>query len=76
MTDQEMLEELKKLCDAYTINDTAEIARLEPIATQIGKELDARGGIEEMRRMWYQLGNRRGSRTLDMHWGGIGEWQG
>lgn len=76
MNDQEMLETLRQLCDAYTLNETAVIARLEPLATQIGEELNRRGGIEEMRRMWNRLDNMRGARTLDMHWDGIGDWRG
>lgn len=76
MTDQQMLDVLRRLCNAYTQNNTAVISRLEPLATQIGEELNRRGGIEEMRRMWDQLGNMRGARTLDGHWDGIGDWRG
>ena len=53
-----------------------EVGRLELAATEIGKELDAHGGIAEMRRVFSKLEGRRGSRTLEMHWGGIGSWQG
>jgi signal recognition particle receptor subunit beta len=74
-SDQEMLDVLRQLCDAYVVNDRAAITRLEPLATQIGKDLNRRGGLKEMRRVFAQLGGRRGSRTLEMHWGGIGDWQ-
>jgi hypothetical protein len=76
MSEQEMLDTLRRLCDAYTRNDRTAIASLEPIATQIGEELNRQGGIEEMRRVWYRLGNIPGARTLDMHWDGIGDWRG
>lgn len=70
-----MLQVLKKLCDAYTQNDPA-YKELELIATEIRKKLDERGGIKEMRRIFEQLGGMRGSRTLEMHRGGIGDWRG
>jgi tetratricopeptide (TPR) repeat protein len=75
MSDQEMLSILRRLCNAYAEDDPI-YKELEPIAADIGKLLDKRGGIDEMRRMFNQLGNVRGSRTLEMHWGGIGEWMG
>lgn len=69
-------ESLAALCSAYQRNDRAEIDRLEPIATMIGEELNRLGGKRAMLAMWESLENRPGSRTLDMHWHGIGEWQG
>lgn len=75
-TDADILSILRQLCVAYAENDTATIARLEPVATRIGEDLHNRGGLSEMRRVWVQLGNIRGSRTLDMHWHGIGDWRG
>lgn len=71
-----MLKELVKLCEAYDRNDSQAIKDLEPLATRIGEMLNQRGGIEEMRRVFDMLGPIRGARTLDMHWGGIGEWRG
>jgi hypothetical protein len=71
-----MLRVLSDLCDAYAANDRAAIVRLEPQATAIGEALDERGGYHEMLRVFEKLGDRRGSRTLEMHWGGIGDWQG
>ncbi len=73
--DQEMLDTLVQLCDAYADNDTAAIARLEPEATHIGEVLDQRGGLREMRRIFELVGDRRGIRTLEMHWGHIGDWR-
>ena len=49
---------------------------LEPLARQIGEALNQQGGLTEMRRVFALLGGRRGSRTLEMHWNGIGEWRG
>ncbi|MCX6558123.1 MAG: HEAT repeat domain-containing protein [Candidatus Aminicenantes bacterium] len=74
--DQKMLEILVQLCDAYVSSNAAEISKLEPLATQIGKTLHERGGLSEMRRLYEQLGERKGSRTLEMHWNGIGDWRG
>lgn len=75
MNDNEMLHVLKNLCDAYTNNDPV-YKELEPAATEIGKQLNERGGIEEMRRIFGQLGGMPGARTLEMHWDGIGDWRG
>jgi sRNA-binding protein len=75
-TDDQMLRTLRRLCNAYAQDDTAAISKLEPLATQIGEDLNIVGGIKEMRRLWNKLDNMRGSRTLDMHWGGIGDWRG
>ena len=76
MQDGEMLSVLRRLCAAYTSNDKSAIQSLEPIATQIGAELHERGGSQEMRRLFSQLNGIQGSRTLDMHWDGIGSWRG
>ncbi len=75
MNDEEMLSILKRLCVAYMDNDPL-YKKLEPIATEIGEKLDKRGGIAEMRRIFYALGGILGSSTLEMHWGGIGDWRG
>lgn len=75
MNDHDMLSVLNKLCIAYTQNDP-NYKELEPLATTIGEQLNERGGLDEMRRMFAQLQNMRGARTLEMHWGGIGEWRG
>lgn len=75
-TDDQMLKTLRRLCNAYAQDDAAAISKLEPLATKIGEDLNIVGGIEEMRRIWNKLGNMRGARTLDMHWGGIGDWRG
>ena len=75
MTDSQMLDILQRLCNAYTANDPV-YQQLETTATQIGEELNAKGGISEMRRVFKLLNNIRGSRTLEMHWNGIGEWRG
>lgn len=76
MTDKEMVNLLTQLCNAYASNDHNAIAKLEPEATEIGEELDERGGISEMRRVYEMIPDIRGKRTLEMHWDGIGEWRG
>lgn len=75
MSEQEMFSVLKKLCKAYTENDPV-YNELELIATEIGEQLNKYGGIKEMRRIFDQLGGIPGARTLEMHWGGIGDWRG
>jgi HEAT repeat protein len=67
---------LRDLCDAYMRNDKATVQRLEPEATLIGEALHRNGGITEMRRVFKLLGGMPGSRTLEMHWNGVGEWRG
>lgn len=47
----------------------------EEIATEIGKKLNSKGGLSEMRRIFDMLDGIRGTRTLEMHWGGIGIWR-
>ncbi len=74
-TEPEMLQVLSGLCDAYAANDQAAISRLVLEATAIGETLNRRGGLNEMRRIFAKLGDRPGSRTLEMHWGGIGDWR-
>jgi hypothetical protein len=76
LSSSEWFEALADLCRAYQQNDRAAINRLEPVATAIGQELNRLGGKRAMLAMWESLENRPGSRTLDMHWSGIGEWQG
>lgn len=76
MNDRKMVKVLRRLCEAYTRNDRDMVKELEPLATQIGEELNGRGGLQEMLRVFKKLGGRRGSRTLEMHWGGIGDWLG
>ena len=76
MQEEEMITTLRKLCAAYMRNDKATIQLLEPRATEIGHELDRKGGFKEMQRVFNKLGGIPGSRTLEMHWDGIGEWSG
>lgn len=68
MNDRGMLDVLVGLCHAYAANDTVAIAKLEPEATRIGEELNRRGGIQEMRRIFTLVPSMQGKRTLEMHW--------
>lgn len=74
--DSEIIRTLERLCRAYASNDRAPIALLEPKATAIGESLHTRGGISEMRSVFYLIPPQQGRRTLEMHWGGIGDWRG
>lgn len=76
MGDREMVSVLTKLSQAYAEDDMAAIQQLELQATKIGQELDRRGGIQEMRRVFGLVPAMRGKRTLEMHWGGVGDWRG
>jgi hypothetical protein len=76
LSDARMVEILKQLCVAYSTDDKSAILELEPLATAIGRELNRRGGVSEMRQYLDELKNMRGTRTLDMHWNGIGDWRG
>jgi len=76
MSDADMLKTLSQLCDAYMKSDRQVITSLEPLATSIGHALNLRGGFAEMQRIFKLLGSQSGSRTLEMHWDGIGDWRG
>ena len=73
--DQKMINCLKELCSAYAADDPS-YHHLELEATRIGEELDAQGGIAAMRRVFAHVQGSPGSRTLEMHWSGIGNWRG
>jgi hypothetical protein len=67
---------LRQLCLAYSRNDSEAVAQLEDDARAIGEALNSTGGFQEMRRVFKQVELTPGSRTLDMHWDGIGDWRG
>ncbi len=75
MSSPEQVELLKRLCAAYSSGDE-QYRELEPLAYCIGVHLDSTGGIASMRSMFDRLWSMPGSRTLEMHWNGIGEWRG
>lgn len=72
--DLRMVQVLVALCTAYAASNKNAISVLEPEATRIGSDLDSIGGIREMRRIFSLIPEMRGKRTLEMHWGGIGDW--
>ena len=74
--EEEIISKLRSLCIAYTKGDKTKISVLESEAKIIGKELNSKGGIEEMRRIYNKIGGIPGQRTLEMLWDGIGKWQG
>ncbi|WP_150081048.1 hypothetical protein [Chlorobium phaeobacteroides] len=76
LSDDQMMDILKRLCRAYSVNDESEIKNIEPIAIAIGRKLNQRGGLKAMRELYDKIGNIKGTRSLDMHWNGIGDWQG
>jgi hypothetical protein len=76
LSDSAIIDSLSALCRAYAANNRTIIQQDEGRATLIGEALHARGGIEEMRRVFEMLGHEPGTRTLEMHWDGIGDWHG
>lgn len=76
LSDAAVVSVLRRLCAAYIANDRRAVAELEPTARAIGHALNLRGGLDEMRRVFTRLGKIPGSRTLEMHWNGIGDWRG
>ena len=70
MTDLEMLHTLRRYCIAYDQDDRATIGKLYSEVIQIGEELNRRGGIEEMKRIWNQL-DVSGDY---LPWDGMGDW--
>ena len=64
----QMVDVLRQLCGAYAgarSADDPEVRRLEPLATAIGERLYDIGGLDEMRRVFAEVENLAGSRTLD-----------
>jgi len=92
MSDEAMLDILCRLCSQHhnywtELNDqycepiSAAIARLEPLATEIGWELHRRGGKGEMLRMFQKVIERSNQRSIgfptaiDKLWDRIGDWR-
>jgi hypothetical protein len=75
-SDAQLVRTLVQLCIAYTANDREAIGRLDPEAKAIGQMLDARGGFDEMLRIFNLVPSMPGKRTLEMHWHNIGRWRG
>jgi len=76
LSDGEMVAILERLCQAYARTDKNARNTLEPQATAIGRYLNDRGGTGEMLRLFNMISPQNGRRTLEMHWGGIGDWRG
>lgn len=75
MTEDEMLQYLMALGVSYAAND-AGYREKEVVAKMIGQRLHEEGGIRRMREIFAKLGAYPGSRTLEILWGGVGDWQG
>ena len=77
MSDQEMVQKLIELANYYAGGG---LSASNPVLVQkveeIGRALDQRGGIDEMRRVFNMVPPMQGKRTVEMVWGGIGRWQG
>jgi len=77
MTDQEMVNTLVALAQYYAGGGRSSDNRtLVDQARDIGRTLDRRGGIKEMRRIFNMIPPMQGKRTVEMEWDGIGGWSG
>lgn len=66
---------LSQYVRAHTTDRVSRAVELESQVTEIGWLLDAQGGMDMMRSVFYELPEESGRRLLEMHWGGIGQWQ-
>lgn len=77
MTDQEMIKKLTELATYYAHGGySANNPTLVNEVMEIGRTLDQRGGIGEMRRVFAMVPPMQGKRTVEMQWDGIGSWRG
>jgi hypothetical protein len=77
MTDQEMMGKIIELANYYASGGlSADNPKLVNEAVEVGKVLNQRGGISEMRRIFNMVPQMQGKRTVDMQWDGIGDWKG
>ena len=76
MADQEMVAKLVELARYFA---SGGLSRNNPTLVgeveEIGRTLDRRGGISEMRRIFNMVPPMPGKRTVEMTWGGIGDWR-
>lgn len=77
MTDREMVDKLIELARYYADGGlSSENPALVNEVMEIGRVLDRRGGITEMRRIFAKVPAMQGKRTVEMQWDGIGDWRG
>jgi hypothetical protein len=74
VSDDEMVFFLGTLCSAFEDADPV-YKEMEHDAVELGKLLNERGGIEEMRRVFSLLGGWPGRHSLVVLWDGIGDWR-
>lgn len=65
---------LERMALAYEVKHRNEIEAVEPQAVAVGKELNARGGLVAMLRVFRRLPDGPGKRRLVRLWHGIGPW--
>ncbi len=69
-----LLADMRGLCTRWSANEHDD--EMVAVAKAIGGTLHKRGGMAAMRKAFERLNGMRGSRTLEMWWGGIGDWRG
>lgn len=75
--DQEMVKKLIQLAQYFAQGGySKDNPELVNEVMEIGRKLDNRGGISEMRRIFAMVPPMQGKRTVEMQWSGIGSWRG
>lgn len=69
-----LLRVLERLALAHEIKHRDEIEAVEPQAIAVGRELNTRGGLVAMLRVFKRLPDGAGKRRLVRLWHGIGPW--
>lgn len=76
-TDQEIVNKIIELAKYYAGGGkSAGNVKLVNEVREIGRALDKKGGISEMRRIFRMVPQIQGVRTVVMQWEGIGDWRG
>jgi hypothetical protein len=77
MNDSEMVQKIIELAKYYAGGGlSSDNPKQVNEVIEIGRMLDKKGGISEMRRIFNMVTQRQGKRTAEMQWDGIGDWRG
>ncbi len=77
MTDREMVAKLVEVAEYFAGGGLSkDNPGLMNQVMEIGRDLNQKGGIKEMRRVFNMIPPMTGRRTVEMQWDGIGEWRG
>ena len=73
-SDEDLLGILHRTCHAYEMNYDWQIKYLKDQTIAVGKELNKRGGRDEMMRLYNRIAYRPGKKFLATLWKGVGDW--